>query len=225
MSTVMADQITPQWQNYLDIDNDVKPYLQIPTASISADSTLQLIVSMACTWVQNYLGRPVAPTTFFRRFSGYTGWNGSYLTLPYCPVLEIVALTEFWGLNGEHSLVYQTPEAQGGPGEEMYQVDWLRGTVVRTFQGLIQRPFFPGSSNIECTWVAGYNPVPADIRMATLRIVKQWWNEDQQASRSAPVPLPVGGDRYAEPATQGMFVGIPAETAALLSPYLQQGIG
>lgn len=223
MSAVAADQVTPAWQNYLDLTNDIKPYLQIPAGSSASDAQLQQILDMSCTWVQTYLGRPIPPTTFFRRFSGYTGLNGAYIMLPYYPVLQIVAITEFWGLNGAHPLVYQTPENQGGPGQEMYQMDWIEGVVIRTYQGLIQRPTFPGSMNIEVEWVAGYDPIPADIRVATMQLVAHWWRSTQQASRTFPTPA--GARQEDELPMTGPFAGVPPETERLLAPYLQQGIG
>lgn len=224
MSIVAADQVTPQWQNYVDLTNDVKPFLQFPVGSNPADAQLQMFIDMACTWVQTYLGRPVAPTTIFRRFSGWSGLNGAFITLPYYPVLQIVSLVEWWGLNGEHSLVYQTPANQGGPGQEMYQVDWINGILVRTYQGLIQRPFFPGTGNVECEWMAGYNPVPADLKFATLKLIKHAWNCEQQASRPAAGPVPVGSVGEHLPSA-GIFAGLPPEIEHYLSPYVQQGIG
>lgn len=208
----------PAWGNYVDLVNDVKPFLQIPAGAPSAsDVQLQSIIDMACTWVQNYLGRPIAETEFFRRFSGT---NASYISLPYYPVTQIVSVVEYWGSSGPHTLAEQTPANQGT--QDVYQLDYLHGTLIRAFMGLIQRPFFPGSRNIEVTWKAGYNPVPADIRHATLKLIKCTWNEEQQASRSVPVPL--GGTREEMPMT-GMFAGIPADVERLLSPYVQQGIG
>lgn len=222
-ANVPADEITPWWQTYLDIDNDVKPYLQIDPGVVTYDATLKRIVDMSCVWVQNYLGRPIAPTTFFRRLSGWTGWNGSYLSLPFYPILEIISLVEYWGLNGQHTLVYQTPEQQGGPGEELYQVDWIRGILVRSFQGLIQRPFFPGSNNIECTWIAGYNPVPPDIMFATVELVAYWYRMTQEQPRWFPAGA---SDEYGGQQTASMlYPGIPDRVKVLLAPYVQQGIG
>lgn len=214
-------EVTPAWTNYVDLTNDVKPYLQIPTASNPADAELQGIIDMSCTWVQNYLGRAIAPTQFFRRFSGWSGLNGAYINLPYYPVLSVVSVVEYWGLSGPHTLTEQTPTNQGG--QDVYQMDYLRGTVIRTFMGLVQRPWFPGSRNIEITWTAGYNPVPADIRIATLQLIAHWWHQTQQVSRTAPLPagaIGSGGEPVA-----GMFAGVPPETERLLSPYAQMGIG
>lgn len=220
MASVPADQITPQWQNYLDLTEDVKPYLQVDASNTTADVRVTLVSDMACQWVQNYLGRPIAPTTFFRRFDGYTGLDGSYIMLPYYPVLEIVSIVEYWGLNGAHELVYQTPLAQGGAGQEMYQMDWVSGTIIRTFQGLIRRPTFPGSGNIEVTWQAGYNPVPADLRVATLELVNYWWRSTQEAPRWDPHAADYDGGGLSK-----LWPAVPNRVMTLLEPYTQQGIG
>lgn len=219
--SVTADQIQPVWQSYLDVQNDVKPWLQIDATDTSNDTKLRFVAEMGCQWVQNYLGRPVAPTEFFRRFSGSTGWNGSYVCLPYYPVLSIVSIVEFWGLSGGHTLVYQTPEAQGGAGEQMYQMDWVRGIVTRTYQGLIQRPFFPGSSNLEVTWTAGFNPLPADLKVATLELVAYWWRNTQESPRWFAAGAQYDGDQRGNP----LWPAVPNRITMLLEPYTQVGIG
>lgn len=286
-------ETTPVWQNFLDLANDVKPYMQIPAGSSPSDVLLQGIVDMACAWVQRYLGRPVAPTEFFRRFSGYTGLNGSYINLPYYPVLGTPTVVEYWGLNSGSTqtdtcgltigspvvtdpsavqaydgatvtgtgvppsttilsavpgvsftmsanatvtgtetlsihtagyiLAEQTPSNQGAPGQQVFQCDRINGTLIRSFQGLIQRPFFPGLRNVEVTWTAGYNPVPPDIKFATLKLIKHYWNCEQQASASVPRPAGATGG-YAE----GVF-GMPDQhkqhCMELLSPFVQVGMG
>jgi hypothetical protein len=292
--SVTQFETTPTWQNYVDLTNDVKPFLQIPTTVNPADALLQGIIDMCCWWVQNYLGQPIAPTQFFRRFSGYTGLNGSMINLPYYPVLHLTEVVEYWGLNSGQAqsdsctvtnnspnvldsaavpayvgatvtgtgvqagttilsvvpgveftmsqnytgstgtqtlniqtagyiLREQTPSSQGAPGQQVFQCDYVHGVLIRSFQGLIQRPFFPGLRNVEVTWTAGYNPVPPDIKFATLKLIKHYWNEEEQASRSAPGPRPVGGG-YGE----GVFA-MPdkdRETCLnILSLYQQVGIG
>lgn len=290
MSFTQQWETSPQWENYVDLPNDVKPYLQFPVTATTQDVILQGVTDMACTWVQRYLKRPVAPTRFFRRFSGYTGLNGSYIDLPYKPVLGTVTVAEYWGLNsgssqtdtctltnssavvqdpnavfpyasatvtgtgvpagatilsvvpgvsftmsapattsGSQSLTIQTPgyilqeqfpNAQGAPGAQMFQCDRVTGLLIRSFQGLIQRPFFPGLRNVEVWWTAGYNPVPPDIRFATLEMIKYWWANTQQASRN--IRLPEG---YDEPQGHDLWPAVPNRIVSLLEPYLCIGIG
>lgn len=284
-------ETVPQWRNYVDMNNDVKPYLQMPVSASTQDVVLQGVIDMVCTWVQNYLGRAVAPTEYFRRFSGYTGLNGSYINLPYYPIVQMISVAEYWGLNSGSTQVdtctlsnssatvqdpnavppyvgasvtgtgvpanatilstvpgvsftmsapatasgsqqlsiqtagyilqEQTPSSQGAPGAQMYQCDRINGLLIRSFQGLIQRPFFPGLRNVEVTWIAGYNPLPPDIKFATLEMVKYWWANTQQASRNIRLPNDydeVGG-------AHDLWPAVPNRIATLLQPYLQVGMG
>lgn len=217
---------TPIWQNFLELSQDVKPYLQYPSTQVDDDNTLQLFVDSACWWVQDYLARPVAPTEFFKRFDGWTSWQGSYIILPYAPVLRMINITEWWGTSGPHVLSEQTPANQfgqtGSLGQsDVYQLEPTTGVVRRTFPGLVQKPFFPGSRNIEISWVAGFAPIPPQIKLATLELINWWYRSTQEAPRMA---APRMGFATEEPRNE-LWPAIPSRVTALLQPYMQQGIG
>ncbi len=217
------DEITPQWQSYIDLANDIKPYLQIPATDTTRDGELQDLIDAACAWAQDTLGRPIAPTTFFRRFSGWTGLNGAYISLPYYPVLQTptaMTVVEYWGSSGPHTLVEQTPAAQGG--SDMYTLDALRGQVIRSFMGLVPRPWFPGLRNIEITWSAGFNPVPRHWVMATKELVKYWWVNTQQSSRS----FVKDGEGYGQQsADYALWPAVPDRISLMFQTAIQVGIG
>lgn len=179
-TTVPVDYTT-QWQTYLDFDLDVKPYLEFTSSNVKYDPQLQNITEMACTWVQNYINKAVAPTTFTRFFDGNQGYQGSYLMLPYYPVLQVVSVVEWWGNSGPHTLNEQTPSNQGDG--EMYNINRQTGVITRVFSGMIEKPWFPGARNVQITWVAGYNPVPKDIREATLELINYFYRNTQEAAR------------------------------------------
>lgn len=221
--TVPVNEVTPQWENYIDVNNDVKRWLQIPANNDSRDQDLQDLVDAACWWVQDQLGQPVAPTTFFRRFNGYTGWGGSIIELPYKPILAASSggmtpvVTEWWGASGPHALTVQTPEAQGA--SDMVTVDWLKGYLIRSYLGLLARPSFPGLKNIEVTWVAGRNPIPPPIKLATREYVKFWWVHTQEASPGGSLG---GGYRVESP--DETWPGVERKIKAMLRPYMEVGM-
>ena len=155
-----------------------------------------------------------------RRFNGYTGWNGAYIELPYYPILEITSVTEYWGVSGPHVLVEQTPTSQSS--QDSFQCDYLHGILIRTFPGLVQRPWFPGSRNIEVTWTAGYNPIPADIRLASLEYIKFWWVNTQQQSGNRPGNLAGEYDASGPP---GLYGGVPHILEDVFDSYIQVGMG
>ena len=211
---------SPQWSTYLDLEDDVIPYMQYPPDRTDQTALLQDFTDMSCQWVQNFLGKPIAPTTFDRRFNGWTGWNGATIMLPYFPILEVVSVVEWWGGNGPHNVVEQTPSHQQ-VGNDSYQLDALRGELIRTFPGLVQKPWFPGSRNIEIVWVAGYNPIPADIKVATRELINHWYRNTQEAPRT----FRAGVNEYDQDGSGRMWPAIPHRVMTLLQTYVTVGIG
>ena len=212
----------PQWVNYLDLDNDIKPYLQIPQADTTRDQTMQDLIDAACWWVQDYLCRPIAPTLIERRYDGWSGYSGAYIELPYAPVLTVNQVVEWWGSNGPQILTQQIPENQAG-GAQVYQLDALRGRITRTFAGLVTRPFFPSVGGVEISYVAGFNPVPPTIHWATKELVKYWWTNTQQASRTGPRGSQDYGGNLDPHST--LWPAVPQRVSEMLTPWVQYGIG
>lgn len=217
------NEITPHWITFLDYQQDVKPFIQAPPQDTSRDKLIELVTEGVCDWVQQELGRPIAPTRFFKRFSGGSGFNMSHISLPYYPVIDAnMVVTETWGTSGQHTLTEQTPTAQGGA--DTYSLDPLTGIITRSFNGLIARPFFPGLRNVEVTWTAGYNPIPASIRLGCLEAIQWWWDNTQEAPRRI---RPAGGGYESPGAGSPEFFGtiLPAMMAPILSNFMSVGIG
>ena len=205
------------WSNFLDLEQDVKVWLQRPvTAPANLDYQLQLLTDMVCQWVQRKLGQPIAPTSFTRYFDGWSGWNGAFIELPYFPVLEITSVTEYWGVSGPHVLNESVPTNQ----VDGWQCVYERGQLRRVFPGLVQKPWFPGSRNIEVSWTAGWNPCPADIKVASLEMIAHWWRNTQQQSGNRPTAT----EYDPEVGAAGLWQGTPLRITALLDSYQTVGI-
>lgn len=220
--------VTPQWGPIIDLA-DWKNYNGYPQEKTDQDQILYSIVGGASEWVSTYLDRPIAPTRFQERFDGWTGRDGGVLFLPYYPVLKIEKFQEFWGLSGPHNLVEQTPEHQWGAGNQpgtavdTYQVSRRTGEIRRTFPGLVQRPFFPGSRNIEITWWAGFNPIPQQIKLATLELASHWYRSTIEQPTIAGSSM--YGDINPETPSQGQWPGVPQFVYLMLQQFRQVGIG
>lgn len=204
---------TTQWGTYLDLE-ETSNWLQfsgVPTGS--AQTELQRMIDSACTRAQNMAGRPLGATQFQER---HDGWSGEYIQLRYSPFLKLVSCTEWQSSGGPINLPESTPS---NPVEGI-QIDYATSRIMRAFQGYSwPRPFFPGSRNIEITYVAGFNPVPPDVWQATVDLVAYWWRNTQQSSRSAP--RPAGDSMYGgelEPAS-GLFPGVPNRIAEVFASY------
>lgn len=207
------------WPSYVDVIEDVMPWMQFPVGSLAgADlSKLQLLTDMTCQWAQRKMGQPLAPTAFFQRFDGWTGWNGASVLLPYCPVLQVLQVNEYWGISGPHLLVEQTPTND----VDGYTLNYTTGRLTRAFPGLVQKPWFPGNRNIEIAWVAGWNPIPADWKVATLEMIAHWWRNTQQTQRTNVRGGP--GDE-AEAVANGMWEGVPLRIVNLLESAVRISI-
>ena len=79
-------EVTPQFAPYLDVQYDVRPWLEMSTTpEPKIDTKLLLVTNGICRRVQDYLGNPVGQTTFFQRLSShwkkqYTGWTAWILS-------------------------------------------------------------------------------------------------------------------------------------------------
>lgn len=214
--SVNSNALSIEWANLVDLANDVKPFLQIPATDTTRDPILQGLIDGISDWVQREIGQPIAKTRFDAKFDGNSGWNGSYIMLPYVPVLEVVSVTEYWGNSGGHVLTEQTPTDQ----VDGFQCEYATGRLTRVFQGLWQKPWFPGSGNVLVVWDAGYNPTPKGAQLATKIAIKWYWDNLMQHSRSAR-----GGDQWERP-DEAQFWGsvMPAMLKPLVSQFARVGI-
>lgn len=221
----MNSLTSPDWQDYLSVTDDVLPWLQMTSQNIqpggsALETNLKLLTSAACWWAQDEYGRPIAPTEFTRRFDGWSGWNGAYLELPYYPVLDISSVVEYWGASGSHTLTESTPTNQ----VDGYQIERLTGRLTRVFPGNIQKPWFPGSRNVEVSWTAGFNPVPPQIRLGTLELIAEWWRNTQQQD-AIRAPGITGPNEYDPADAREPFGGVPPRIRSMFNTLSQVGIG
>lgn len=208
---------TRQWATYLDPEETEKWLQFTGVVASSEQKELQRVIDAACTRAQNMAGRPFAPTEFRER---HDGWSGEYIQLHYSPFLKLIQCQEWQSSGGFVQLPESTPE---NPVEGI-QIDYATSRVMRTFAGYSwPRPFFPGSRNVEFTYLAGFDPVPPDVWEATVDLVAYWWRNTQQASRSTPRPA----NEYGEPLEddKGLWPGIPNRIADVFESYRPVVIG
>jgi hypothetical protein len=196
----MANLGTETFATYLDMTQEVMPWLRFNGIQTSEEFALQLIIDAVCTEVQKFIGGPVPATTFgpadgLGKFDGAAGMNSGYIMLPRRPVVEIISV-----------------------------IDYRTGRLTRVLGGIWNRPFYPGSNNVWVTWQAGYNPVPADIRWATLDWVAHVYRNTQQQTGLRVNAGLNPGDEYEAGTTKGLWVGVPDRVINTLETYQQVGI-
>lgn len=216
---------TQRYPTYLDVDEQVKPYLQMAATDRTWDFLLQLVTDACCTEAQRFIGAPIAPTRFgpddgLGKFDGSGGLNSGYIMLPRIPVVEVVEVIEWTGQNPV--TLPEITDPSGAGGSDGFQVNYRTGRLTRVMGGIWNRPFMPGSNNIWVTWVAGYNPIPADIVWATLDWVAHVFRNTQQTVTNRPGVQP--SQEY-EPSTFGdLWAGIPDRIVTVLESYIRVGI-
>jgi hypothetical protein len=217
---------TEYFSTYVDVELEVKPWLQMQglrATSTERDFALQIITDAICTEVQRFTGRMIGPQTFgpadgIGKFDGSGGLFSGYIMLPRTPVIEIVSVIEYQG-DTPVTLVEVDPST-GNTGGDGYQIEYRTGRLTRVLGGVWNRPFYPGSNNVWVTWVAGFNPIPPDIRWATLEWIAHVYRNTQQSVRSSSR----GGGDVEESAMAGLWVGMPNRIANVLESYLRIGI-
>jgi hypothetical protein len=206
-----------QWTTYLDMP-EVLSWLQFtsaPEPGTAQSGLLQRLIDAACAIGQDIAGRPLCPTTFYER---HDGWSGEYIQLHYSPVIQLVQCQEWQSTGGFIQLPESTPQ---NPVEGV-QVDYRTGQIMRVFAGYSwPRPFYPGSRNIEVTYIAGYDPVPHNVWMATVNLVAYWWRSWYQASRTF-TKTPAGSNQQA---TVELWPGVPDEIAEVFESYYLHTVG
>lgn len=179
--------------------DQVKAWLNYPMFDTSDDTSLTLLLSAASDLIERYAG-PIQPTAFVER---HDGWGGSEIILNHCPVVSVAYVNEYRSTGGLVTLPESTPEST----VDGYEIEWETGRLIRVFQGNWPRTFFPGSRNIEVSYVAGYASIPPLAQLATQIIVAEWWQQGHQAPMLGQ-PDRIGGT-FAEVATAGTTIGVP----------------
>lgn len=199
----------PVWSTYLDLENDFIPWLNSGNLTGNTQQ-LTMALDFACEWVQQYLQQPIAPTEITEYQDGWTGLDGSYLMMKYRPIIAVSSVLEFWGVNGQHTLSEQTPQDQSA--QDSYQLDYLTGRIIRSFPGLVPRPWYPGSRNIIITYTAGYLTVPQTVKVATLEYAKYWYKQtfDPRQNKAGTYDDDTGAQ---------LWPGTPNRVAELLTPF------
>lgn len=195
--------------SYLDVEADVKPWLQIAGVDTTLDFAIARITDMACEFIQSWLGRPIAPTPYERAFDGAASMNSGYILLPFYPVLSVESVIEYQGSNPV--ALSAVSQASGGDG---YQLTPGTARLTRVLGGIWNRPFYPGSRNVVVEWTAGYRPVPPSIWTATVELIAHWVRNTQQGSG----PGARSGD-YDPAVVSGLWQGMPNRITGLLTPY------
>ena len=182
---------------------DVKTYLRTPSGDTSNDAELTNLLYVATDMIEAYCNRPIVPKAV--PTESHDGWGGDTIMLWYRPVASIQSVTEYWSTGGAHVLSEVSPAAPG----DGYQLEKRTGRLIRSFDGVWPKPWFPGSRNVVVDYTAGYSTMPPTIWQAARELVAHIFT--QEAGTPGGNPKWVGNNPTEdEPQTQpGAWEAIP----------------
>lgn len=152
---------------------DVMPHLNMTQVPADGGLELQGFIASATVVIEDIVGH-VVPATFDEFYDG----GNTTIRLRELPLLTVASINEVIGLT-TYSL---TNQPVGQPVDNFaYTIDSLRlGVITRRSASSTPYPFFGNTSNIEVVYTAGRLTVPANIRLATLELIREWFQNGQQ---------------------------------------------
>lgn len=174
------------------------------------DAELVGYIDAATEVIENVVG-PVSATTV-------TEWHdgGTDLLILNSPVADLTTVTvsEYSGSTSQ-ALAYEPLDGGTFTGYGFYAPDGTgaSGILARSSSGTPTR--FTTGSRVKVTYDAGRADVPANVRLAALKLIKHMWGDQRGSGEGRAVPGGAG-DEYLAPMTSHL---IPWEVEELLAPH------
>lgn len=156
---------------------DARTALRLAAGNTSSDEDLRTWIAAATPVIEDIVG-PVIAQQHTDTFDG----GGPTIHLPRSPLTAAtITVTEAVGGGIVRTLAEQNLTA-GHAATYGFSVDRGTGLVTRRCLGQVAR-FAPGARNITIVCTAGRDVVPPNVRLATMELVRHWWQLSQQGHR------------------------------------------
>lgn len=184
---------------------EAKDYLII--SSTDEDDKLTSFIAAASQMIYNKVGVISGSPTVEE---WHDGGSSRIVLRNQGPIVSVTSVTESYG-SMSYVLTQVTLDSGSTSNAYTFTVDLDEGLLVRRASG-VAVPFTRGVRNVHVTYVAGYATVPADIKHATLVLLKHLW-DTQRGPRSSQSSIP-----------DGSAYSFPNRVLEILSPYIVPGI-
>ena len=156
------------------------------SASTTKDEDIRLLIAAVTPIMEDIVG-PILRKTRVETYDGGT----SQINLLWSPVISITSIVESYGSTYVRTLTAQDIFAGTGSDAYGYTVDLTTGIVTRRASG-VAMCFMAGKRNVQVTYVSGRTAISSNVLMATRRLIRHLWSQEQQSFRpnvlSAPDP-------------------------------------
>lgn len=161
-------------------------FLNTPDTATANDTELQLFISAATAIIEDVTG-PMTPQSFTETYDG----GAPTIVLRHYPVISVASIVEYSGTTGQ-TLTAQTFVTQTGYD---YLLDGTIG-VLRRMSGGSPYLFASGTQNVQVTYTAGRSAVPPAVTIATLDLIRVFYQRTQLGGR--PQGRPTGDESPGE---------------------------
>lgn len=172
----------------------------------SHDPELQRFIDAADPVVENIVG-PVTSAAFDEFYDG----GRNIIVLRHWPVISVETVTEYWGAVPKTLTVAATPDVATS---SSYMLD-KDGILYRLGVGI---PFWfaNGVQNVRVQYTAGRSPIPPNVKLAALELIRHLYQSTQQGGRPQ-----FGGAGEEGPWAPAAFA-VPTRVIELLEPYRRE---
>lgn len=219
----------------LSTRTSVKTHLGIPQSDTTEDNALDQWLAGASALIKRYLGGQQLEQATYTEY--YQGLGTNQLRLRQRPVISITSIyLDTDGYYGQGTTPYPAatlltagldyalvPDQPDGTSSRSGIVERLNGTWPagwKRTRGMLGAAITPGLGNLKITYVAGYATIPADIELATNKLVAL-------IRREAQAGAALTGENYSDGGSYSYSVNPPANwteaIAGELSGYKAMG--
>lgn len=176
---------------------DALDYLGAPQA---ATGYLTIVIPGVIAAIAQFISKPLEPTSFTRTVNGHGGPRLPVFDMPLQSVQSVV-------IDGQ-----TVPQGSSAPAVPGWFADTANNLVVLSGGYVFTR----GVLNVQIALTAGYDPVPADIKLAALEWVKLMY---ARRGRSSDVTSQSAGS--SSQTFGGAQMPLPASVALMLRPHVR----
>jgi hypothetical protein len=173
--------ILPADPRFLISLNEARLGLGLAAANVVHNEDLRTFVSAATPIMEDLVG-PALPAS---RVETYDGGRPKIVLL-WSPLLSVSSVVESYG-TFERTLTAQNIFDGSAVDAYGYTIELASGLLIRRISGKVA-PFPPGVRNVQVTYVSGRSVVPGNVLLATRRLVRFLWQQEQQGFRSNAAP-------------------------------------
>jgi hypothetical protein len=190
--------------------NSVKSYLNEPDDAL--DSFLEEWIDLASGRVEEYTGKKIQPVSIEEVLDGK---GGEVLWPKYWPVSGLVGGNESAKLG---NLQYRNSATEGWT-DLLTDIDLVLFDPKMPFEiTLLDGNTFPsGRANIRVEYIAGYDPIPADLQQVVIEMVAKAYQQSKHGEGSLGVASKSVGSAGVSPSTS--FLDLEPKWKAVLDRY------